>query len=161
MLPMSGAGATIHFNIKGRPPAGPATYTMAGYRAVSAGYFEALGIPLKDGRLLDARDRQGATRVIVVNETMARVHFGGHAIGQRIQLGAEPDPDPQFPYMSALTGRSPEMCDSSGLRCSASSSASVTSSATAPPSARSRRSRPCTLRRSSVSTVSLAWTMTR
>ena len=102
MLPMSGAGATIHFNIKGRPPAGPATYTMAGYRAVSAGYFEALGIPLKDGRLLDARDRQGSTRVIVVNETMARVHFGGHAIGQRIQLGAEPDPDPQFPYMEVV-----------------------------------------------------------
>jgi putative ABC transport system permease protein len=102
MLPMSGAGATIHFNIKGRPPAGPASYTMAGYRAVSARYFETLGIPLKEGRLLDARDRQGSPRVIVVNETMARVHFGGHALGQWIQLGAEPDPDPQFPYMEVI-----------------------------------------------------------
>src|SRR5262249_39467150 len=47
MLPMSGGGATIHFNIKGRPPAGPEQYTMAGYRAVSAGYFQTMGIPLK------------------------------------------------------------------------------------------------------------------
>jgi putative ABC transport system permease protein len=102
MLPMSGAGATIHFNIKGRPPAGPADYTMAGYRAVSAGYFETLGIPLKEGRLPDARDRQGSPRVIFINETMARAHFGGHALGQRIQLGTEPDPDPQFPYMEVV-----------------------------------------------------------
>ena len=103
MLPMSGGGATIHFNIKGRPPAGPEQYTMAGYRVVSGTYFETLGIPLKQGRLLNNRDRQGAPRVIVVNETMARAHFGRDgAIGQRIQLGTEPDPDPQFPYMEVV-----------------------------------------------------------
>ena len=101
-LPMSGGGPTIHFNIKGRPPAGPAQYTMAGYRAVSADYFQTIGIPLRQGRLLDARDRQGAPRVIVVNETMARTHFRGEAIGQWIQLGTEPDPDPANPYMQVV-----------------------------------------------------------
>jgi putative ABC transport system permease protein len=99
---MSGGGATIHFNIKGRPPSGPEQYTMAGYRAVSANYFQTMGIPLKQGRLLDARDREGAPRVMVVNETMARTHFGGQALGQRIQLGTEPDPDPHFPYMEIV-----------------------------------------------------------
>src|SRR5262245_47066361 len=102
MLPMSGGGATIHFNIKGRPPAGPEQYTMAGYRAVSANYFQTMGIPLEQGRLLDAHDREGAPRVIVVNETMARTHFAGQALGQRIQLGTEPDPDPHFPYMEIV-----------------------------------------------------------
>ena len=103
MLPMSGGGATIHFNIKGRPPAGPEQYTMAGYRAVSAQYFQTLGIPLKRGRLLDALDREGAPRVIVINETMARQNFpGGDPLGQRIQLGTEPDPDPNFPYMEIV-----------------------------------------------------------
>jgi putative ABC transport system permease protein len=103
LLPMSGGGSTIHFNIKGRPPAGPEQYTMAGYRAVSGGYFETIGIPLKQGRLLDGRDREGAPRVIVINETMARTHFGGASpLGQRIQLGTEPDPDPQFPYMEVV-----------------------------------------------------------
>ena len=102
-LPMSGGGATIHFNIKGRPPAGPEQYTMTGYRAVSGDYFPTMRIPLKGGRLLDARDRQGSPRVMVINETMARSHFGGQdAVGQRIQLGTEPDPDPQFPYMEIV-----------------------------------------------------------
>jgi putative ABC transport system permease protein len=103
LLPMSGGGATIHFNIKGRPPAGPEQYTMAGYRVVSGNYFQTLGIPLKQGRLLNERDREGAPRVIVINETMARTHFGRDgALGQRIQLGTEPDPDPQFPYMEVV-----------------------------------------------------------
>jgi putative ABC transport system permease protein len=101
-LPMSGGGPTIHFNVKGRPPSGPEHYTMAGYRAVSASYFQTLGVPLRQGRLLDARDRQGAPRVIVVNETMARTHFQGSALGGRIQLGTEPDPDPANPYMEVV-----------------------------------------------------------
>lgn len=102
-LPMSGAGATIHFNIKGRPPAGPDRYTLAGYRAVSGKYFETLGIPLVRGRLIDERDRQGSPPVVVINETMARTYFGReNPLGQRIQLGAVPDPDPQFPYMEVV-----------------------------------------------------------
>jgi putative ABC transport system permease protein len=103
LLPMSGAGASIHFNIKGRPPAGPDQWIMAGYRAVSGGYFQTLAIPLKRGRLLDARDRQGSPRVIVINDTMARQHFGrGDPIGQHIQLGALPDSDPANPYMEVV-----------------------------------------------------------
>lgn len=101
-LPMSGGGPTIHFNIEGRPPSGPDQYTMAGYRAVSAGYFQAIGIPLKRGRLLDARDREGSPRVVVVNETMARTHFRGDALGARLQLGTEPDTDPANPYMEVV-----------------------------------------------------------
>ena len=103
MLPMSGAGSTIHFNVKGRPVATPDKYTLAGYRAVSGSYFQTLGIPLVSGRLLNDRDRQGAPRVIVINQTMARQHFGHEdPLGQHIQLGATPDPDPQFPYMEIV-----------------------------------------------------------
>ncbi len=103
MLPMSGAGSTIHFNVKGRPVATPDKYTLAGYRAVSGSYFQTLGIPLVSGRLLNERDRQGAPRVIVINQTMARQHFGHEdPLGQHIQLGATPDPDPQFPYMEIV-----------------------------------------------------------
>jgi putative ABC transport system permease protein len=103
MLPMSGAGATIHFNVKGRPAATPDKYRLAGYRAVSGSYFQTLGIALVSGRFLNDRDRQGSPRVIVINQTMARQHFGGeNPLGQHIQLGATPDPDPQFPYMEIV-----------------------------------------------------------
>lgn len=101
-LPMSGGGPTIHFNVKGFPPSGPEQYTMAGYRAVSADYFRTIGMPLRQGRLLDEADRQGSPRVVVVNETMARTYLRGNALGQRVQLGTEPDPDPSNPYMEVV-----------------------------------------------------------
>ena len=62
-LPMSGGGATIHFNIAGKPPKGPEDYKLAGYRAVTPGYFETLEIPLRNGRTFTERDRQGAPPV--------------------------------------------------------------------------------------------------
>ena len=101
-LPMSGGGPTIHFNVHGHPPRGPEQYTMAGYRAVSAGYFHTMGIALRQGRRFDDRDRQGSRRVIIVNETMARTQLRGDPLGQRIQLGTEPDPDPANPYMEVV-----------------------------------------------------------
>ncbi|MCC7181807.1 MAG: ABC transporter permease [Acidobacteria bacterium] len=100
-LPMQGGGATIHFNRAAMPPRGPDDYVMAGYRAVTPGYLSTLGVPLRRGRLLDERDRQGAPPVVVINESMARQYFADlDPLGQRIQLGTEPSPD--FPTMEVV-----------------------------------------------------------
>src|SRR5262249_52943884 len=48
--PFSGNGSSMHFNIAGRPPKGPEEFVITGFRAVSDGYFRALGIPLLSGR---------------------------------------------------------------------------------------------------------------
>jgi putative ABC transport system permease protein len=104
-LPMSGGGATIHFNIAGRPLKGPEDYSLAGYRAVTAGYFETMGIPLKRGRALEARDRQGAPPVAVINESMARQYFVGvEPIGQRFSIGTEPDAESVFMEIVGVVG---------------------------------------------------------
>ena len=93
-LPMSGEGATIHFNRTAFPPKGAADYLMAGLRAVTPGYFETLGIPLQRGRTFTPRDREGAPHVAVINESMARQFFSGmDPVGQRLQLGTEPATD--------------------------------------------------------------------
>ena len=100
-LPMAGAGATIHFNRTAYPPKGPDDYVMAGYRAVTPGYLSTLGVPLQRGRLLSPRDREGAPLVAVINESMARQYFPDReALGERIQLGTEPDAD--FPTMEIV-----------------------------------------------------------
>ncbi|MGE0462371.1 MAG: ABC transporter permease, partial [Vicinamibacterales bacterium] len=100
-LPMQGGGATIHFNRAAMPPRGPDDYVMAGYRAVTPTYLSTLGVPLRRGRLLDDRDRQGAPPVVVINESMARQYFADlDPLGQRIQLGTEPSPD--FPTMEVV-----------------------------------------------------------
>jgi putative ABC transport system permease protein len=92
-LPMAGAGATIHFNRAAYPPKGPDDYVMAGYRAVTPGYLSTLGVPLRGGRMLSGRDREGAAPVVLINESMARQFFPDrNPLGERIQLGTEPDP---------------------------------------------------------------------
>jgi putative ABC transport system permease protein len=94
MLPMAGAGATIHFNRKTDPPKGPDDYVMAGYRAVTPEYLSTLGVPLRAGRMLSEWDREGAPLVVVINESMARQFFPDRdPLGESIQLGTEPDAD--------------------------------------------------------------------
>jgi putative ABC transport system permease protein len=101
MLPMAGAGATIHFNRAAYPPKGPDDYVMAGFRAVTPDYLGTLGVPLRRGRMLSERDRNSAPRVVVINESMARQFFPDRdPLGQRIQLGTEPSED--FPTMEIV-----------------------------------------------------------
>ncbi len=58
--------------------------TAANFRFVSGGYWSALGIPLKQGRLLEPADRQRA--VAVVGEAAAQMLWPtGNPIGQRIR----------------------------------------------------------------------------
>lgn len=58
--------------------------------AVTPGYFEAMVIPLRSGRLLDARDVGGAPRAVVMNESFAKRKFAGQdALGKRLRFGPE------------------------------------------------------------------------
>jgi putative ABC transport system permease protein len=77
----------------------PAPYTdedRGAFRyAVTPGYFAAMGIALKRGRLLDERDTASAPYAIVLNESFAKRRFPGlEAIGQRLRVG--PDSGPWF-----------------------------------------------------------------
>ncbi|HEV8202209.1 MAG TPA: ABC transporter permease [Candidatus Polarisedimenticolia bacterium] len=91
-LPVSGGGAALHFNITGRPVNGPNDYTAAGYRVVTPGYFQTLGVPLLKGRFFAATDDERAASVVIVNSTMARTYFPNQdPLGQRLQIGATPD----------------------------------------------------------------------
>ena len=56
--------------------------------AVSPGYFEATGIPLRRGRLLDAHDVASAPPAVVISESLAKSQFPGRdPIGQRVHVG--------------------------------------------------------------------------
>ena len=91
-LPVSGQGSAIHFNIQGRPPHNAAEYIIANYRVASAGYFQALHIPLLAGRWIEDSDREGALPVVVINQAMAKTYFGDASpLGRKMQIGAVPD----------------------------------------------------------------------
>ena len=56
--------------------------------AVSPGYFEALGVPVIEGRPFDERDRAGSRGVVVISQSVAEQHFPeGGALGRRIRVG--------------------------------------------------------------------------
>jgi putative ABC transport system permease protein len=61
--------------------------------AVNPGYFEALGIPLRRGRLLDAHDAANAPLTVVLSDALAQRKFPGqNPIGQRVRVGSADNP---------------------------------------------------------------------
>jgi len=82
-LPFGGGGHGGDFKIVGRPWPKADAVPDVEKRHASPGYFAAMRIPLKQGRLFTAQDAAGAPRVALVDETFAKAFFPkGDAIGQ-------------------------------------------------------------------------------
>jgi putative ABC transport system permease protein len=61
--------------------------------AVTAGYFEAMRIPLRQGRLLDEHDVAGKPVAVVISESLAKRRFPEQdPIGQRVHVGSADQP---------------------------------------------------------------------
>ncbi|HET9264588.1 MAG TPA: ABC transporter permease [Vicinamibacterales bacterium] len=86
-LPMYRFGTNGEMQIEGRAPWGPNDAPLVEYRWYHGDYFKTLGIPLLKGRLLDQRDGDGTTTVLV-NRAMAEKFWPGQdAIGKRFGQG--------------------------------------------------------------------------
>jgi hypothetical protein len=74
------------FEVEGRPRANPSDVPITGHRLVTPGYPETIGVTLLKGRMLDARDREGALPVAVVSEELVRQAWPGEdPIGKRLR----------------------------------------------------------------------------
>jgi putative ABC transport system permease protein len=92
VLPLSGANQGWGMLIEGRPVSGPSDVPILYFRIVNTKYFQAMQIPLKRGRLFNEQDAQGAPRVLIVNETMARRYWPNQdPIGKRVGTGRPED----------------------------------------------------------------------
>jgi predicted permease len=75
------------------------------HRRADRGYFEALGIPLIRGRLLEPTDRAGQPLAVVINETFAREHFPNEdPIGRRIAYTRTPGPETAWREIVGVVG---------------------------------------------------------
>jgi len=84
-LPLTGGGSRQPFSIEGRPAPPVSEQPLAQTRYVSPDYFRAIGIPLRQGRPFDERDREGAPQVVIISEAMARRFWPGqNPVGQRL-----------------------------------------------------------------------------
>jgi putative ABC transport system permease protein len=87
-LPLGGRDSRRGVGIEGRTPT-PDAPTRAHPRSVTPGYFQAMGVTLREGRPFTAADSATAPMVTIVNDTMARRYWPGESpVGKRIRLSA-------------------------------------------------------------------------
>jgi len=73
------------------PPSGERI--SADWQAATPGYFEALGVPLRAGRLFTAADRRDSQPVVLISEAFARRYWPGRsALGHRLKIGRSTSP---------------------------------------------------------------------
>jgi putative ABC transport system permease protein len=74
----------------------PEAFGQAAYRAVTPGYFEAMGTRLVAGRTFSEADNADSATVVVVDDKLAEIMWpDGGAIGERFLIRAT-TPDPQW-----------------------------------------------------------------
>jgi predicted permease len=91
-VPPNRLAMTNPFTPEGSPAAPGEEPPLAEELLITPGYLASLRIPVVAGRDFTPEDRAGAPLVALVNETLARRHFGGDALGRWLQTG-QPDPD--------------------------------------------------------------------
>jgi len=102
-LPLAGPSWSSQFKAAGWPEERGGLDIL--HRRTNEGYFEALGIPLIQGRMFDRRDRADAPFVVLVNETFAREHFPGEdPIGQRVAYDRVPDENSTWYEIIGIVG---------------------------------------------------------
>ncbi len=86
VLPLSWNENASGVEVEGHPLRRREDARVVGWRRVSPGYLEALGIPLVRGRVVTAEDRMGTTPVAVVSEAAARLLWPGEdPVGKRFR----------------------------------------------------------------------------
>jgi putative ABC transport system permease protein len=89
-LPVTGHVMDNTFTIVGRPSLPPGQFLDAVMRAADPGYFQAMGIPLKRGRVFAPSERLDGARFVIISESMARQFFRGEdPLGQRLNFGGD------------------------------------------------------------------------
>ncbi|HVE35684.1 MAG TPA: ABC transporter permease [Gemmatimonadaceae bacterium] len=90
-LPMQGDWLIV-FTPEGPPQS---QSPVAANTLVLPGYFEAMRIPLRAGRLFSERDTKSAPSAVIINETLAREYYGsGNPIGRQFKWGPRDSPGP-------------------------------------------------------------------
>jgi predicted permease len=103
-LPFSGNNNSSVIMIVGHALAPGENPPVPGWNQVSAGYFQAMGIPVLQGRALSESDGPDSPKVVVIDQFLERKHWPrGNAIGAQITRGV------------ALGGYKPDVCTIVGV----------------------------------------------
>jgi putative ABC transport system permease protein len=86
-LPLGGGNNGGSFEVEGQPPVVPGQEPKTERRWVTPGYFAAMGIPLRRGRVFTTTDTADQPSVVVINQTLAERFFNARdPLGQRLKV---------------------------------------------------------------------------
>jgi len=105
VTPLAGSTSSNGLIPEGRTP-GPESQIDSEFHLISPAYFETMGIPVKRGRGFGTQDRPEGHRVMIVNETLARLAWPGEdPIGKRIACcEGTPDGGPLWKEIVGVVG---------------------------------------------------------
>jgi predicted permease len=85
-LPLTKDGGTVHVVVFGQPTRPGEEYETV-IRSAGAGYFETMGIPVVGGRTFENTDTLANKRIVLLNETLARILFNHvDPVGRRLVM---------------------------------------------------------------------------
>ncbi|MEJ2218678.1 MAG: ABC transporter permease, partial [Gemmatimonadota bacterium] len=92
-LPVRNGGNNVGAWDPSHPPADASHVRLAYQRIVKPGYFNAMDIPVREGRDVQPTDVATAPPIMVINETMAKTLFPGEdPLGRQVAIDAGDDP---------------------------------------------------------------------
>ena len=95
-LPSGWSWNWTEYSAEGRPPTSSSERPSAISQIVTPDFFRTLRVPLVEGRLLSASDREGAVPVVVISERMARDNWPAqNPLGKHLKLGRADGPEPE------------------------------------------------------------------
>jgi len=102
--PLEASQVVTRFRVEGAPPLALGAFPVAQFRYVSPGFFQTMGLRLREGRIFEQKDIEKPTNVMVVNEAFAKRYLAGRdALGATVVLGvlsASPD---RFPVVGVVS----------------------------------------------------------
>jgi putative ABC transport system permease protein len=91
-LPLTGSNSKYSITIEGQPSLAPGQRPSPNYRIISPDYFRTMGIALIRGREFIQQDETNSSKVIIINDTMAKRFWPGEdPVGKRVTISDLPD----------------------------------------------------------------------
>jgi predicted permease len=104
------------FEIEGKK-APPKDDFHARYHMATPGYFSAMGIPLLEGRAFTPADKDGAPKVLIINQVMAKLYWpGDDVVGKRISFEDNPKKDSDWTTIVGVVGDVKDQPNSPGAQ---------------------------------------------
>src|SRR6202050_3568996 len=102
-LPLSQMFAWGPITVEGRIPPPGENFINADIRVTAGNYFEAMQVPLREGRFFNESDTKSSPPVGIVDEYMATELWPGQsALGKRVHNGGSTDKDPRITVVGVV-----------------------------------------------------------